>query len=211
MTARRVLLAIGKLSGGGSERQLLEALKHLDRSRYLPELYVVYPGGELWDEVPTDVPVHVFTERCGLPRRSFPGAFHRARVRDYAAVLEERSIDLTYDRTYHMTLTTAGATLRRPTPRVSVIVSDPRSDFETNRERFAPFKRLLLKRAYRQAEIVATVSEGVGRRAAEYYGIPPDRMRTLYNFFDAERIQSLADRPLPQEFARREGRFRIVA
>jgi glycosyltransferase involved in cell wall biosynthesis len=211
MSPPRVLLAIGSLAAGGSERQVLGILKHLDRARYQPELYVVYAGGELRDEVPPDVPVHVFTERCGPLRRGFPGAIHRARVRDYAAVLAERDIDLTYDRTFHMTLSAAGAVVRRPTPRISVIVSDPQSDFETSRERYAPVKRLLLKRAYRRADVVAAVSEGVRRRAIDYYGLPPEKVETLANFFDVERIERMAQCDPPPELARREGRFRIVA
>lgn len=211
MTPRRVLLATGSMAAGGSERQLLGILKHLDRSRFLPELYVVYPGGELFDETPSDVPVHVFTDRYRIPRWSVPGTIHRARIRDFAQILELRRIDLVYDRTYHMTLTTAGAVRRRPTPRVSVIVGDPQRDFEANPERFRPIKRRLLQRAYREADIVATVSEGVRQRTIEYYGLPPGHVETAYNFFDIARIDRLAQAPLPAEFARRGGVFRILA
>jgi glycosyltransferase involved in cell wall biosynthesis len=204
-------LAIGSLAGGGSERQLLEALKHLDRGRYVPELYVVYPGGVLLEEVPSDVPVHVFADRYAIPRRFLPGTIHRARIRDFAGVLEARRIDVVYDRTYHMTLTTAGAVRRRPTPRVSTIVSDPEREFESNRERFRTAKRWLLQRAYRHADVVAAVSHGVRQRAIDYFGLPPERVETFYNVFDVDRLDALAKAPLSPELARREGRFRVVA
>ncbi len=211
MTARRVLLAIGSMGGGGSERQLLSALEHLDRKRFAPELYVIYPGGELFEKVPADVPVHIFSQRCAITGWSAPGAVHRARARDMAHVLRERSIDVVYDRTFHMTLTTAGATQVRPTPRVSVIVSDPQHDLEANLRRFRPVKRWLLRRAYREADVVGTVSDCVRARAIDYYHLYADKVQTLYNFFDVHQLDTLARARAPDNLARREGRFRIVA
>jgi glycosyltransferase involved in cell wall biosynthesis len=90
-------------------------------------------------------------------------------------------------------------------------VSDPQREFESNRERFRTAKRWLLRRAYRQADVVAAVSDGVRQRAIEYFGLSPDRVETLYNFFDVDRLDALAKAPLPPEFIRREGRYRVVA
>ena len=84
-----------------------------------------------------------------------------ARIVDLAALLEEQRVDLIYDRTYPMTLNTAAAARRRPTARVSVIVSDPQHDFGASRERFHALKRRLLQRAYRDGEMTLAVSEGV--------------------------------------------------
>jgi glycosyltransferase involved in cell wall biosynthesis len=208
----RVLFAIGEMSGGGSQRQLIGILQRLNRTRFEPQLYLVSPGGELLAEVPADVPVHVFAERCKQRRWFFPGQAHRARVRDLADVLTEQSIDLIYDRTYHMTLIAAGAVRRRPTKRVSVIVTDPQRDFATNPERFRAVKRLLLKRAYHSADRVAAVSEGVRRAAIEHYHLPPEKTLTLYNSFDIERIDRLMEERLPPgETHRGSDWFEIVA
>lgn len=203
------------MSGGGSQRQLIGILQRLDRRRFTPHLYLVASGGELLPEVPGDVPVHVFQERC----RNRPGgqswwgrilAF-RARIVDLAAVLSEQRIDVVYDRTYHMTLTTASATRRRPTPRVSAIVTDPRQDFETNRERFRGIKRWLLRRAYRTADRVVAVSEGVRLAAIAHYALPPEQVVTHYNFFDIERIDRLMQERLPSAELKQPGRFEVVA
>ena len=79
-------MAIGEMSGGGSQRQLIGILQRLDRNRFVPQLYVVSAGGELMSEVPADVPVHCFQARRAPPRWTYPGQAHRARVRDLAAV-----------------------------------------------------------------------------------------------------------------------------
>jgi len=207
----RVLLAIGEMSGGGSQRQMIGILRRLDRARFQPYLYIVSPGGELLPEVPSDVPVFVFAERCLRSRWYYPGQAYRARVRDLAEVLHQEQIDVLYDRTYHMTLITASAVRRRPVARVSVVVADPRRDFEGNAERFRPIKRWLLRRAYHSADRVAAVSDGVRQSAIDYYGLPPDKTLTLHNFFDIERIDRLMAEPLLPEDARRPGRFEIVA
>ena len=59
---QRVLFAIGSLEGGGAERQMVEILKHLDRSRFSPSLYLVNRRGELLDELPQDVSVCAFSD-----------------------------------------------------------------------------------------------------------------------------------------------------
>jgi glycosyltransferase involved in cell wall biosynthesis len=207
----RVLLAIGEFSGGGSQRQMVGILQRLDRTRFQPYLYLVSPGGELLPEVPADVPVFVFAERHRQSRWWYPGQAHAARVRDLAEVLRQEKIDVVYDRTYHMTLITAPATRRTQTARVSVIVADPRLDIDTNRERFRTIKRRLLKRAYRTADRVLTVSDGVRQAAMDYYDLPAERTATLYNFFDIERIDRLMAEPLPPVEQKQPGRFEIVA
>lgn len=207
----RVLCAIGSMSGGGSERQMLGVLKHLDRRLFSPELYLVSPMGELLAEVPEDVPVHSFQERHPEPVGKLPGAGFRARIRNLALLLEERKIDVIYDRTYHMTLITAGAARLRPTPRVSVIVVDNGRDFEINKERFRWIKRRLMRKAYLTADVVLAVSEGVRTAAAQYHCLPMEKIQTFYNFFDVEKIDRLSALGLPESLPRDESRFLIVA
>jgi glycosyltransferase involved in cell wall biosynthesis len=208
----RVLFAIGEMSGGGSQRQIIGILQRLDRTRFEPHLYLVSPGGELLPEVPADVPIHIFGERHRSRLWLYPGHAHLARVADLASVLKEQNIEILYDRTYHMTLIAAGAAKRRPTRRVSVIVTDPKRDFETNSERFRFMKRTLLRQAYQTADRVLAVSEGVRKAAIGHYEVTPEKIITLHNFFDIERIDRLMAQPLPQEEVRSgDDRFEIVA
>jgi glycosyltransferase involved in cell wall biosynthesis len=199
----RVLFAISQLAAGGSQRQLLAILRRLDRQRFQPLLYLLYPGGEMAGELPADLPVEVFTQRVKDRRGFLPGAAHRARVCDLADVLAQQRIDVLYDRTYHMTLVTAAACRRRPTPRISVIVTDPQRDLATNRERYRVIKRWLLRRAYRQATRVLAVSEGVRQAAISFYRLPEHQIQTLVNFFELEELDRLAAQPLPPEEQRR--------
>jgi glycosyltransferase involved in cell wall biosynthesis len=75
---------------------------------------------------------------------------------------------------------------------LSVIVSDPRLDLERNERRFVWHKRRLLRKAYHQATRVIAVSDGVRRAAIGYFRLRPERIVTLPNPVDLERIQRLA-------------------
>jgi glycosyltransferase involved in cell wall biosynthesis len=207
----RVLFAIGGMYSGGSERQLLTLLTHLDRTRYAPELYLISEGGELSDQIPDDVPVHIFSRRCPEPKNIIPGTGFRARFRDMARVLEERNIQLIYDRTFHMALISGEATRIRPTPRISTIVSDPPSVLKSFNEKFQWLKRRLLRRSYRTAEVVATVSEGVRQSASRYHRLPLEKFHVFPNMFDVEAILRKAADPLPDAYQRTTGVSRIVS
>jgi glycosyltransferase involved in cell wall biosynthesis len=208
----RILFAIDEMSGGGSQRQILGILRRLDRTSFQPQLYVVSSMGELLAEVPDDVPVHCYARRNTVRRWWYPGQYFQARVRDLTAVLQEQQIDVIYDRTYRTTLVAAQATRKATTPRVSVVVTDPSRDFAGNHESFRWVKRRMLRDAYQTATRVVGVSEGVRKAAASHYGLSTDKTLTLHNFFDIERIERLANEPLPATETRREGEwFEIVA
>ena len=203
----RVLFSIGSLAGGGSERQVLTLLRHLDRTRFKPLLYLIYRAGELLADVPADTEVFAFDDTARRPRWYIPGLAHRMRVRDMSRVLREQQVDVAYDRTFHMTLIAGPATQRAQVPRISVAVTNPAQDVIPGLERFAAVKRRLLSHWYSRAFCVAAVSEGVRRGLIERYQIAPDKVKTIYNPVDTERVRALALEKIP-DFE--PGHFHIV-
>ncbi|WP_164102423.1 glycosyltransferase [Candidatus Laterigemmans baculatus] len=197
---RRVLLLSGSMEGGGSERQTLLLLEHLDRRRFAPELYLTYRRGELLSEVPADVPVHAFDDTEPELKLNWPGRKHRRMVRHLRTLIGQRGIDVVYDRTFHMTLV-AGPATRGLVGRVSTIVSPPDRDLTRNEPRFLAAKRRRLAAAYRQSRIVLAVSEAVRRAAIEFYDLPPDAVETLRNPLDLAglRCRAAIDPGVPLE------------
>jgi glycosyltransferase involved in cell wall biosynthesis len=185
------------MTGGGSERQMTGVLKYLDREKFEPLLYLVYREGEMLAEVPQDVPIFAFRDEFRQPRWNYPGRIHAATVRHLAEVIRRERIDLVYDRTYNMSIITGGATRKAPCRRVSVVVTDPRNDFERNTRRFKSIRRRLLARSYREADRVAAVSEGVRRATIEYFRLPPEKVTTVENFLDLDRLDRLLQAPVP--------------
>ena len=186
----RVVFSIGALHGGGSERQIVSLLQHIDRTRFAPHLYLIYRHGPLLKHVPDDIPIAVFEERCQKAPFYVPGLMHRRRVLDMAHYLRECRADISYDRTFLMTLIAADAAQRAGVPSVSTIVTDPTLGFAPVAGRFQNIKRRRLTRLYRSSAQVLAVSKGAARSAEQFYRLPQDSVHTIYNGFDFARIDS---------------------
>jgi len=220
----RLLVMISSMDGGGSERQTLLLLKHLDRRRFAPELYLLRRTGSLLDQVPGDVPIHCFEDAGSRidggqpPFRSLdqgwqrslakiaarlkwlplPGRVHRRQVADVARVLVERQIDVIYDRTFHMTLIAGEAALTTGVPRVSTIVSPPSRAVPLNAGRFLSIKKRRLRQAYRDSAAVIAVSHPTARDAAAFYHLPRRRFLVAANPVDCDALdQIVAATPPP--------------
>ncbi|MEZ6059482.1 MAG: glycosyltransferase [Planctomycetaceae bacterium] len=215
MTRINVVFSIGALHGGGSERQILLALRHLNRKEFAPILYLIYRHGPLLDQVPDDVPIAVFAERCKAPTLYWPGGMHRQRVSDMAKFLKEVRADVCYDRTFLMTLIAADAAQRAGVPNVSTVVTDPELGFAPVAGRFQLIKKRRLRRLYGNSSKVMAVSNGAARSAERFYGLKPDSVQTLYNGVDVGALQAAADSDVddPWWTAAGDGRpvFRIVS
>jgi len=185
------------MGGGGSERQLSGILLHLNREQFEPVLYTVYREGELLDEVPEDVPVFSFGDELMVPRFNYPGRLFRMQASHLAGVIREQKIDAVYSRTYLMTLVASAAVKRAPVPWMTVEVADPKRALEDNVTRFLRIKKWMLRRAYLRADLVLGNSEGVRRAIIEYHDLPENRIGTLYNYIDLERLDHLAEETVP--------------
>ena len=200
----RVVFAIGAMHGGGSERQLLLLLRHLDRKLFEPFLYLVYKSGPLLDQIPSDVPVTSFDTRVTSSQIYLPGLMHSRRVRDYARYLNEVSADVSYDRTFLMTLISAAGAQKVGVPNVSTIVTDPETGFAPVAGRFQWFKRRILHRLYNKSAQVLAVSDGAREAAIRFYGIRPDRILTLRNGVDTDWVLEQSTQPIDNDWWTRD-------
>jgi glycosyltransferase involved in cell wall biosynthesis len=191
----RVLFVLGSLGGGGAERQVLTWLRHLDRTRFAPTLYLIARRGELLAELPHDIPVTAFEDRHSPPRLYVPGRIYRRQAHDLAEVASEGHFDVIVSVAMQMTLL-AAAMPQRPAGWLAVEMADPRQDFVAQAKRFRFLKYRQLIRAYSQAVPVA-VSQGVKEGISTYFGTPPQQITVLPNFIDLEEIERRAQEPGP--------------
>ncbi len=192
---KRVLLMISSMRGGGSEQQILLLLRHLDRERFEPHLYLLERDGDLLSEVPSDVPIHAFDDLPPSQGFYFPGKVFREQIRHLQRVVNEHAIDVIYDRTFHMTMIAGG--LKKSVPRVSTIVSPPEQAFPLVESRFLWLKRRRLRQAYHGSASIVAVSDLAAASAARFYGFAQDRITTIANPVDTERIKNLAKSETP--------------
>lgn len=193
----RVLFVIGTMSGGGAERQVIEILRLIDRSKFEPLLYLANRTGELLSQVPSDVPVIAYSE--GAPESWLRRLTRRCKLSPLlrywhlAQVLRCERIDVIYDRTYHATLDAAGATWFRPTPRISCCVIDPQPELELHAGRRSKLIWKIARSAYRRASLVIANSAGLRQRVIDYFHLPDAQVVTCRNLLDLERLDRLAN------------------
>ena len=204
----RVLLMISSMRGGGSERQTLLLLRHLDRNRFEPHLYMVEAEGELLTQVPGDVVVHAYQPGKSASGVYFPGRILRDQIRHLESVLRSAKIDVIYDRTFHMTMIAAPAAKRLAIPRVSTLVSPPDRALPMVEKRFVWLKKRRLAKAYHQSAAVVAVSQQVADAAVGYYGLPAHAQTVIANPVDHDAVTSQAKEDI--RFEKREGRITLV-
>lgn len=183
------------MEGGGSEKQLLYLLQRLDRVRFDLHLYLLYRTGFLLQEVPDDVPITAYWSEHTQPRWNWPGRILRDQIRHLSDLLRKESIDVAYDRLFHMTLVTGPATKATKTARASAIVSPPEFDLVRSEKRWLGWKKAALRKAYTSADSLITVAPGVAESASRFYGIPLESFRIVSSPVDLERIDSCAKLP----------------
>lgn len=185
----RVLFVIGTMGGGGAERQVVEILKRLDRTRFEPHLYLAMKQGELLGDVPADVPIVAYWDGSAetWPRRILRWCklTRLARYAHLAKVLRRSRIDVIYDRTYLATLDAAGACWLRPTPRISCCVVDPEPELKLHARWSVACSWWFARRAYLAASIVLANSTGLRSRLIDYFQLPTDRVQVIYNLLTA--------------------------
>lgn len=189
----KVVFVIGALTVGGTERQLIGILKHLDRNLFEPHLFTFYAHGELVSQVPDDV--ICFCDQTDNPiaktKPHLPGSIHRRLVASLRRYCQQHSIDVAYDRTYHVSLITGAACQAIGIPYINTVVSDPYTDFFPTAGPFSSIKYWRLRKIYAASKMVLCVSEGVRQAASSFYRLPLATFTTCYNFVDAERVAEI--------------------
>ncbi|MEO2013831.1 MAG: glycosyltransferase [Fuerstiella sp.] len=214
MSRIKVVFSIGSMHGGGAERQLVSLLRHLDRTRFEPFLYLIYRSGPLLTEVPDDVPIDAFESRNTKHPTGFPGAMHRRRVCDMSRFLREVRADVSYDRTFLMTLIAADAAQQVAVPNISAIVTDPMYGFRSVAGRFQSVKRRRLRKLYSQSASVVANSSGAARSAESFYRLAPQSVATLHNGVDMEVVLQKSNAKIDDDWWNATGArgrvFRVV-
>ena len=193
----RVLLMASSMRGGGSERQTVSLLRHLDRERFEPHLYLTHRDGDLLTELPPDVAVHAWDDSPPPAGFYLPGRILRRQIVHLRGVIAAASIDVVYDRTFHMTLLAAPAVRGLGVRRVATIVSPPERMVPMIERRFRWLKKRRLARGYRDAAHVIAVSDLAARSAERYYRLSAGKVEVIPNPVDLARLRAAAESSPP--------------
>ncbi len=202
------MVLLGAMGAGGSEQQVLQLLRRIDRRRFQPHLYLIARRGEWLDQIPSDVPVASYWPDHSSPGLYLPGRILWDQARHVRRTLNQWKIDCIYDRTSQMTLTAFLAGRDPPVTRVSVAAGDPRREFYTAHRRFSLVKYWLVQRAYRDADRIIAVSHAVRDGLVSFYGLAPHRICTLYPIVDSAEVRNKASHFVPP---RESGNYYLVS
>jgi glycosyltransferase involved in cell wall biosynthesis len=181
---RKVLFLIPSLTGGGAERVFTTLLRHLDRTRFEPQLAALEVKGAYAQDVPYDVVIHnlnVSRVRYALPHIIM--LIWKTRPTTVISTLGHLNIAL--------------AMCKRLLPhrvrvviREAVVVSALLPE-ETQHLRLWTW---LYRCSYRQADKVICLSDSMLEDMVNSFGLPRGKMVRIYNPVDIDRVREQAAR-----------------
>jgi len=179
------------MEGGGSERQMVNLIRGMDRSVVTPELFLLDKKGALLNDLPPEVPITAYWQEHKQSRFYLPGRVLASQIRMLGNLMKRDHFDVLYERLFHMALIAGPAARRAGVPRVATIVSPPDQDLLRTEHRFVWLKRWILARSYNSATRLLAVSQGTADNASKFYRIPRSRFEVLPSPIDLERIDRL--------------------
>jgi len=180
-----VLLMARELHVGGSERQMTETARCLDRTEFEPHVGCFYPAGLRGDELrEAGIPVVQF------PVKSFgsPNALTQARA--LARYVRDHGIRIVHAWDYPLNV--YAVPIAR-TMTKAVAVSSQRSA----RALIPPMYRRLVRLSDRFANAVVVNCEYLRRQLTEEEHVPASKVHVCYNGIDLERFRRLPTGPHP--------------
>ena len=172
----KVLINLPALYGGGAERLVLNLMRHLDRTAFMPSLFLMKRQGVYFEEVPDDVSITAGTERETRVRKVFLQVMWRylkaAREHDIlVAGLELESTYLAY---------LAGRVFHKP---VVGWVHIPLTEYLNL---LPKWHRAAVAYIYPRLDCVVCVSEGSASAVRTVATLAPKRVRVIHGPFDLD-------------------------
>jgi glycosyltransferase involved in cell wall biosynthesis len=180
---KKILFVTITLSGGGAERQLQHLLTYLDRRKYSPMLVLLEKT--VGYDIPSDVPVICLNKK-------HPSDFFKL-IFQLVKILKKEKPDsvisfLTYS---NILLVFAKLMARYNNP---VIISERTNlEISLNNVRKSRIKSFMIKKLYPYADKIITVSLGVAKGLCRRFRVPKEKVVTIYNAIDIDKVQRMAE------------------
>jgi len=179
MRRRRVLFTLTDLHAGGAQRVVLTLLRHLPRDEFELAVALVRREGAFLAEVPQDVPVHDLGAK--RVRQAGPAIVRLAR-RERPDVLFST---LSYMNNYVLLLRPFLPRATRIAVREAIAVSSAVRTWRMPR-----LWPLLFRLLYRRADAIVCQCRFMGDDLVRSFGVPREKIRTIYNPVDVERVRA---------------------
>lgn len=200
----RVLIAVGSIDVGGTERQILEICRRLPRERFDVSVAVAVEGGSLKRALEgTGTKVYSLgIRRSRKPERRFDRALRLVRsIPRFRALLRTIRPDIVHAFLPEMSIVSAAA--RWPRKKPPLVISKRSLVRWVARD---PVYFRLARWCNGQADLLLANSETVAREAVEREGADRSRLRVVFNGVDLARFRdSVPDESLARELGLPKG------
>lgn len=176
----RILFALPAKDMGGSERVMLNLIRHINREQFEPHLTVLEPGVLPIEDLLGSVTIHDLVIRRArwaiLPIAKLCWKLRPAIVLSMSAHLN------------------AVVVASRPLlPAGTVLVVRETADLTSAERNPGRIKSLVYGHAYRRADLVICQSEYMKRDLVQHFAVAPSKVLRIYNPVDIQRIAALAE------------------
>lgn len=173
---KTIIIPLESMKVGGAERTVLNLVNHLDPSRYRVLLALYRSKGGYLSQVQGHVTVVPL--QCDRPREA---------ILPLRRLIQHEHPHLVFSTLLYNNVAAVLAAGKR----VPVIVRESNHQTAAGRLRWHP-KEWPVRYAYRKATRVVALSQGVADDMVARYGLPRERITTIYNPIDLSAIQTAA-------------------
>jgi len=195
---KKVIFIIPSLSGGGAEHMLTILLSRLNRDKISPVLIAYNKKGVYLEQLPSDIVTYDF--RCDAYRPGFkwkiPFLFFKTIV---VFMKENPDVVITFGNLPNVPTALAKITFFRTIKhifRVEQTISLLLQSYRSN----TPLKRRIWGFFINKADIIVACSNGVGDDLAKNFYSPRNKLKTIYNGIDFDRINSLSQEAVDHQW-----------
>ncbi|WP_394202780.1 glycosyltransferase [Shewanella waksmanii] len=194
---KRIAIAIDSLAGGGAERVAITLAMELHRQGHEPHLLIMLPHIE--HQVPEVIPTHFCFEH---KNQNIDSVINLKRSANQLRIWIDR-LEQQYGRfdlfLSNLDKTNILMTKVKVSPLYCVVHNSIVSEL-TRQRKLGPLAYFKMRRAKRalNGQHLITVSKGIETELKQLSMIKPASVTTIYNPFDFEAIQVLAQSPLPE-------------
>lgn len=190
----KVLFVISSLGGGGAERQLVDTLRHLDRSRFEPALCLLKKKGEFLSQIPADVELYDLKKTSKLSVIRLINSLARDVFEQYRPDAVISFLE------YANIICLMARRLSKHKP--AVIISEhiyPVSCLSYKKGWLIKCtERFLAKKIYPRADAIWAVSESVREGLLEVTRVKRDKLKLIHNKIDISWIKKLSQEPVEE-------------
>src|SRR5262245_49953891 len=203
----RVLFVLGSVAGGGAERIVAHLVKHVDRDEFDARVGLLWRHGDYLDQFADAELVVARLAQGWIPYRDQPRWWQL--VPSLALVpLQQREIvrrfhpHIVVTATKSMNIAARYALAFANRGELRWVVREGNNtgamiDHESPGGLIRRVQNFAVRSAYRRADRVVAISNGVGDALSRRFGIDPARLTTIHNAVDVAAVRTRATEPAP--------------